>query len=177
MISARLSPRALTRRRISPGPGSGTGSSSNWRTSAGPVLWKRTIFTVLAMHTSQLQSTHLDNHETFPLLDALLDHGHAPRRQSDGAILRHSFTGQQVLSPGQSIGYLSWSSRIVKQVVNRVHIAQHTAAQDRRKVECLLLSPETSAFDAFLHNLLRECIAWHEADVGDLAFTIVVAHN
>src|SRR5882757_7344672 len=69
MTSARLSPRAFTRRRISPGPGSGSGSSSNWRTSAGPVLWKRTIFTVLDIHTPGLLTHHLDGHEIVRMQD------------------------------------------------------------------------------------------------------------
>src|SRR5271156_1534402 len=72
MTSARLSPRALTRRRISPGPGSGSGSSSNWRTSAGPVLWKRTIFTVLDMHTPGLLTHHLDGHEISSMQDLIV---------------------------------------------------------------------------------------------------------
>jgi len=44
--SARLRPIAFTRRRTSPVPGSGRGSSSSWRTSGPPVLWNRTILTV-----------------------------------------------------------------------------------------------------------------------------------
>lgn len=89
----------------------------------------------------------------------------------------NTFPGKQVLPRGEGIGYLGWSSRIVEQLMDRVAIAQCPTPHDRRKVESLLLSPETSAFDAFLHDLLRERIAGHEADIGELAFAIVVAND
>jgi len=51
----------LTRRRTSPWAGSGSGSSSNWRTSGPPILWKRTIFTVSGICTpGKLCSWRLD---------------------------------------------------------------------------------------------------------------------
>ena len=59
--------------------------------------------------------------------------------------------------------------------MNRVPIGERAAAHDRRKVELLLLSPKTGAFDAFLHDLLDERVARHEANVGHLALAIVVA--
>src|SRR5579864_8645750 len=48
MTSARLRPMALTRRRTSPAAGCGSGTSSNWRTSGPPSVWKRTIRAVFA---------------------------------------------------------------------------------------------------------------------------------
>jgi hypothetical protein len=44
-------------------------------------------------------------------------------------------------------------------------------------VELLLLSPETGPFDTFLHDLLDERVAWHEANIGDLTLAIAVADD
>ena len=57
--------------------------------------------------------------------------------------------------------------------MNGVLIGQHSASHDRREVERLLLSPKASTLDAFLDDLFRKCIAWHEANVGDLTFAEV----
>ena len=59
--------------------------------------------------------------------------------------------------------------------MNAVLIGQHSASHDRREVERLLLSPKPSTLDAFLDDLFRKCIAWHEANVGDLTFAVGVS--
>jgi len=59
--------------------------------------------------------------------------------------------------------------------VNGVLIGQHSASHDRREGERLLLSPKPSTLDAFLDDLFRRCIGWHEANVGDLTFAVGVS--